>query len=46
MGVRLETCAGSVTGFQLAAEDEGWVGSLFFGRLKLELKKISAGRRR
>jgi len=28
--VRLETCAGSVTGFELALKDAGWVGELLF----------------
>jgi hypothetical protein len=44
-GVRFEAGAGSVAGFELALEDEGWEGDFFFGRLKEALKKISAGRR-
>jgi hypothetical protein len=43
--VGLGTGAGSLPGFELAVEDEGWIGEFFGGRLKEALKKISAGLR-
>ena len=43
--VRLEAGAWSVAGFELAIKDEGGEGSFLGGKLKLALKKISAGRR-
>jgi hypothetical protein len=42
-GIRLETGAGSLAGFELAVEEEAGKGNFFFGRLKDALKKISAG---
>jgi hypothetical protein len=42
-GVRLEACAGSLTGFELALEDESGVGELLFWEAELGAKKDFGG---
>jgi hypothetical protein len=46
-GGRVRHCPGALLGgFELAVEEEGWIGEFFRGgRLKEALKKISAGLR-
>jgi len=41
--VRLEACAGSVAGFELAIEDEGGEGELLFWQAKLCAEKDFGG---